>query len=383
MPRSFSRGAVAAFVAAAAIAGVGAGAAIYAAAAGNDSGSAATPTASAATPVASSSQLTVGEVYRDASKGVVEITVTQNGGGGQQTFPYGQGEKAQAQGSGFVYDTSGHVLTNQHVVANASNIRVTFSNGSTYSATVVGTDPSTDIAVLKVDAPANELHPLTLGNSSALRVGDGAVAIGAPFGLDETVTSGIVSAIGREINAPDGSTITDAIQTDAAINHGNSGGPLLDLHGKVVGISSQIESDSGGNDGVGFAVPSNTVKRVATALIASGKVSHAQLGVRVQTITPAAASTIGEAAGVAVVDVQPGSAAADAGLKASTGTKSVNGQSYPTDGDVITEVDGQNVETSADLKAAIDAHAPGDTIKLTVVRSGDTRTVTVTLDARS
>ena len=382
MPRSFSRGAVAAFVAAAAIAGVGAGAAIYAAAAGNDSGSAATPTASSATPTASSSQLTVGEIYRDASKGVVEITVTQNGSS-QQTFPYGQGQKAQAQGSGFVYDTSGHVLTNQHVVDNATNIRVTFSNGSTYSATVVGTDPSTDVAVLKVDAPASELHPLTLGNSSTVRVGDGAVAIGAPFGLDETVTSGIVSAIGREINAPDGSTITDAIQTDAAINHGNSGGPLLDLHGKVVGISSQIESDSGGNDGVGFAVPSNTVKRVATALIANGKVSHAQLGVRVQTIPPAAAYTIGEAAGVAVVEVQPGSAAADAGLKASTGTKSVNGVSYPTGGDVITEVDGQKVETSADLKAAIDAHAPGDTIKLTVVRGGDSRTVTVTLDARS
>jgi putative serine protease PepD len=380
MPRTFSRGAVAAFVAAAAIAGSGAGAAIYAAATGSDTGSPAA-SSSSATPVASSSQLSVGEVYRDASKGVVEITVTENGG--QQTVPFGHSHEAQAQGSGFVYDTDGHVITNQHVVDGASNIRVTFSDGSTYSATVVGTDPSTDVAVLKVDAPASELHPLALGDSSTVRVGDGVVAIGAPFGLDETVTSGIVSAIGREIDAPDGSTITNAIQTDAAINHGNSGGPLLDLHNKVIGVSAQIESDSGGNDGVGFAVPSNTVKRVATALIDNGNVSHAQLGVRVQTTPPAAASEIGEADGVAVVEVQPGSAAADAGLKASTGTKSVNGQSYPTGGDVITEVDGTKVETSADLKAAIDAHAPGDTVELTVVRGGDTRTVTVTLDARS
>ncbi len=367
-------------VAAAALVGAGAGAAVYAGAAGDDS-SATTAAAADAAPVAAASELSVGQVYRGAVDGVVEITVTQ--GDTQQSVPFGQGGESKAQGSGFVYDTDGHVITNEHVADNASSIHVTFADGSSYPATVVGTDPSTDVAVLKVNAPASELHPLSLDDSSKVRVGDGVVAIGSPFGLDETVTSGIVSATDREIDAPDGSTITGAIQTDAAINHGNSGGPLLDLHGKVIGVTSQIESDSGGNDGVGFAVASNTVKRVADSLIANGSVAHAQLGVRVQTIPPGAASAIGEVAGVAIVEVQPGSAAADAGLKGATGTKTSGGQSYPTGGDVITGVDGNAVETSAELKAAIDAHAPGDTIELTVVRGGDTRTVTVTLDKRS
>src|SRR5206468_775980 len=173
----------------------------------------------------------------------------------------------------------GNVITNAHVVDGATSISVRFWNGATYKGTVVGSDPSTDLAVVHVDAPSSLLVPLTLGDSSAVEVGDGVVAIGAPFGLEETVTSRIVSALHRQIDAPNNFTIPDSIQTDAAINHGNSGGPLLDLQGKVIGVNAQIESDSGGNDGVGFAIPSNTVKAIVSQLLANGKAQHAFLGV--------------------------------------------------------------------------------------------------------
>src|SRR5205085_5739811 len=181
---------------------------------------------------------------------------------------------------------------NEHVVSGATSVSIKFQDGSRYKGTVVGTDPTTDLAVVHVNAPASKLVPLSLADSSAVAVGDGVVAIGNPFGLDGTVTSGIVSALNREITAPDGTPIEGAIQTDAAINHGNAGGPLLDLQGKVIGITSQIQSDSGGNDGVGFAVPSNTVSKIVTQLIANGKAQHALLGVNVKT----AANGVGVAA---------------------------------------------------------------------------------------
>jgi S1-C subfamily serine protease len=386
MRRTFTTKTMAAALGAAALAGAGGGAAIYAAT-GGTSHSTSTVTVAApasASPVASTSALSVGEIYRRDAGGVVEITVTTSGSGsGGQTFPFGgQSPQSKAQGSGFVYDTSGHVITNDHVVAGASSIDVAFADGSSYKATVVGSDPSTDVAVLHVDAPASELHPIALASSSSVAVGDGVVAIGAPFGLVETVTSGIVSALGREIQAPNDATITDTIQTDAAINHGNSGGPLLNLQGRVIGITSQIESDSGGNDGVGFAVASNTVKRIADALVAHGKVAHALLGVEVQTLPPSAASTLGETAGVAVAKVEAGSAAAKAGLRAGTGTKTVAGRSYPTGGDVITKLDGTRVTSDSQLRALIDERTPGQTVKLTVVRGGKTRTVTATLGSR-
>ena len=173
------------------------------------------------------------------------------------------------------------MVTNQHVVDGAQSVSVKFANGRTYSATVVGADPSTDLAVIDVNAPASVLKPLELGDSSAVEVGDGVIAIGSPFGLDQTVTTGIVSALHRQITSPNNFSIDNAIQTDAAINHGNSGGPLLDMHGDVIGVNSQIESDSGGNDGVGFAVPSNTISRIAAALIDNGSVEHAYLGVAI------------------------------------------------------------------------------------------------------
>ena len=185
--------------------------------------------------------------------------------GSGSTFPRRPGLAQSAEGTGFVYDTKGDIVTNDHVVAGASSVTVKFPTGRPTKATVVGKDPDTDLAVIQVNAPASKLVPLALGDSSKVAVGDGVVAIGNPFGLDDTVTSGIVSAINREITSPDNAPIDGAIQTDAAINHGNSGGPLLNLKAQVIGVTSQIQSDSGGNDGVGFAVPSNTVRTIATS----------------------------------------------------------------------------------------------------------------------
>src|SRR3989442_9558770 len=258
----FSKRLVAIVLACAALAGGGAGAALYSVVPRSRTH---TTTAVAATPIArTTSQLTVAQVYARAAKGVVEVDVTTT----QQT-PFGGAAEVQAQGTGFVYDDSGDIVTNEHVIEGATSIEVKLASGATYTAKVVGSDASTDIAVLRIDAPSSALHPLTLGDSSAVSVGDGVVAIGDPFGLDGSVTSGIVSAVGRTITAPDDSKIGNAIQTDAAINHGNSGGPLLDLKGNVIGVTSQIESTSGGSDGVGFAVPSNTVKQVVSQLLAA------------------------------------------------------------------------------------------------------------------
>ena len=319
-----------------------------------------TGTATAAQQVAATTGgLSVNDVFDRAGPGVVTITVTSNGSG--NTFGpegFAPGREQQAQGSGFVYDEQGHVVTAAHVVEGADSVSVQLADGSTYDATVVGSDASTDVAVLKIDAPASKLHPLELADSSALEVGDGVVAIGAPFGLEDSVTSGIVSALGRDITSPDGFTLTGAIQTDAAINHGNSGGPLLDSAASVIGVAVQIESDSGGNDGVGFAVPSNTVQSVVSQLLENGSVEHAYLGVAMSTA---------EQGGATITRVTSGSPADDAGLQA---------------GEVVTAVDGTSVKTSADLVSAVSAKQPGDTITLTVRRDGGTQTVDVRLGNR-
>ena len=306
-------------------------------------------------PAAATSSLSVTDVYNRASKGVVEITVSSTG---SSPFPFGGGSQSQqAQGSGFVYDDTGHIVTNDHVVQGANTISVRFSNGATYKARLVGTDPSTDLAVLKVDAPTSLLDPLQLGDSSSLQVGQGVVAIGSPFGLEETVTSGIVSALHREMTAPNNFTIADSIQTDAAINHGNSGGPLLDLTAKVIGVNSQIESDSGDNAGVGFAIPSNTVKTIVSKLISSGKVQHAYLGVGIATASN----------GVRLTQVRSGTPAAAAGLRV---------------GDIVTALDGKPVKDVATLGSAIDAKRPGDTVSITYLRGSASRTVKVKLAER-
>src|SRR5947209_15326750 len=274
---------------------------------------------------AATAALSVGQIAKASTASVVEIDATQ--GSGNSPFPQGN-SGGTAEGTGFVYDTKGDIVTNEHVVDSATSVTVKFSDGSAYKGTIVGTDATTDLAVVHVSAPASKLNPLALADSSKVAVGDGVVAIGNPFGLDDTVTSGIISAINREITAPDNSPIEGAIQTDAAINHGNSGGPLLNAKAQVIGITSQIQSDSGGNDGVGFAIPSNTVRTIASELISSGKAQHALLGVNVKTASN----------GVAVADVQAGSAAGNAGLKA---------------GDVITSVDGTTVTSAEQLRAII------------------------------
>jgi putative serine protease PepD len=289
---------------------------------------------------------------------VVEVDATETAS--QSPFPGAQGGGSTAEGTGFMYDTKGDIVTNDHVISGSSSVSVKLSDGSTYKATVVGSDPSTDLAVLHIDAPASKLVPLALADSSKVAIGDGVVAIGNPFGLDGSVTSGIVSALNREIAAPDNTPIEGAIQTDAAINHGNSGGPLLDLQGKVIGITSQIQSDSGGNDGVGFAVPSDTVASIVSQLISTGKAQHALLGVSVQTASSGGGVTVGT--------VSSGSAADSAGIKA---------------GDVITGVDGTTVTTAEKLRAIIAAHKPGDKITLTFKRDGASKTVTATLGSKA
>jgi putative serine protease PepD len=310
----------------------------------------------AATPVVSQSGKALpAALYKAVAPGVVTVTDSATQTGTALPFLPQTPQKVQQLGSGFVIDTNGDIVTNDHVIAGAQNIRVSFGGDKSYPAKVVGADPSSDLAVLRVSVPGSMLHPLAFDSSSNLQPGDPLYAIGNPFGLDRTMTAGIVSAVGRDIQAPNGVTIPNAIQTDTAINHGSSGGPLLDADGHVVGVTSQIEGGTvDANVGVGFAVPSNTAKSVVQQLIQHGSAAHAWLGVQAQTTSK----------GVALAKVTAGSPAAQAGLVRR---------------DVIVTVDGKAVHTSEELANAIAAHKPGDRITLHVLRGGAGRDVTVTL----
>jgi putative serine protease PepD len=368
----------AALVAAAAV-GAGSGAATYAALGSENGTTVVRPTTvQAVQPAASTTEsLSVSEIYEQDYKGVVEITSMSS-----QSSPLGGEQQAQGQGSGFVFDTEGQIVTNDHVVEGAETVSVRFWDGSTYDATIVGTDPSTDLAVIKVDAPADVLQPLEVGDSTQLSVGEGVVAFGSPFGLEGTVTSGIVSALNREITSPNNFTISNSIQTDAAINHGNSGGPLVNAVGQVVGVNTQIKSESGGSDGIGFAIPSSTVSSIVPQIVSSGSVEHAYLGVGVATLSQSVADQLGVPAGAMVTEVRQGTPAAEGGLRAATGSAMADGQSYPTGGDVITAVDDTAVTSGADLQNAIDAKHPGDTVTITFTRDGASKTVQVSLGTR-
>jgi S1-C subfamily serine protease len=347
-----------------------------------------------ASPVSFSSaskRLSINEIYRRDAPGVVQVTSTSVVRVPSDPFfgnPFGlpETEQQQALGSGFVIDKAGHIVTNYHVIQGARSIEVSFSNNERMKARVVGTDPSTDIAVLQVQATSRAFKPLPLGDSDAVQVGDQVLAIGNPFGLDRTATAGIVSALQRPIQAPNGDEIDHVIQTDAALNHGNSGGPLIDASGRVIGVNSQIQTGgtTDGNVGIGFAIPINTVKSVAAQLIAKGHVEHAFIGVQVQALTPSVARIfhLGVAHGLLVESIEKGSAAAKAGLKAGKTNVTVAGQSYRLGGDVIVTVDGVSVGSLARLRDLVAQKKPGDTMVLGIRRSGKLKTVTLTLGSR-
>jgi S1-C subfamily serine protease len=291
-----------------------------------------------------------------------------------------------ATGSGFVIDGDGHILTNNHVVAGAQTIRVKLgSSDASHDAKVVGTDPATDLALLQVDASSSDLHPLALGDSSSVQVGDPVVAIGNPFGLDQTATTGIVSALQRQIQAPNGFAISNVIQTDASINPGNSGGPLINSSGEVIGITSQIETGgSGGSVGIGFAIPSNTARQVVSQLEQNGEVQHAFLGITGTTISPdiADALNLPVDSGVLVQQAVNGGPADKAGIRGGHTAATIQGANLRLGGDIITEIDGHKITSMDQVVNVVNSAKPGDTLDVTVRRGGGTRSFTVTLTDR-
>jgi S1-C subfamily serine protease len=340
---------------------------------GNDdsSSTASTPVALARPADAGSGKgLTVNEIYKRDADGVAFIQADQQSG--------------TATGSGFVIDDQGHILTNAHVVEGADQIEVKIGDdGSSHEAKLVGEDPSSDVALLEVKGDGN-LTSLQLGDSSQVEVGDPVVAIGNPFGLDRTVTSGIVSAKARQIQAPNGFSISNVIQTDAAVNPGNSGGPLLDGEGRVIGINSQIATQGGGNEGVAFAVPIETAQDVAQQLLDGGEVKRAYLGITGGDITPAAVQALNLPAdqGVIVERAFDGGPADKAGIHGATGQATIDGQTVPVGGDIITKVDGKAVAGMDDVISIVNEKQPGDEITLTVLRDSKEQDITVTLGDR-
>jgi putative serine protease PepD len=344
--------------------GAGVGAGVYAGVSGGSSRPTTTTTVAATTstvqPAAATTTVSsLTQLYKQAAPGVVDITVTEAPTGNGNGFGFGGSQTTQAEGTGFVYDTKGDIITAAHVVDGATAFKVRFQDGKTVTATLVGKDDSTDTAVIKVNVDASELHPLTIGSSASVQPGDAVVAIGSPFGLTESMTSGIVSAIDRTITAPNNYSISGAIQTDAPINHGNSGGPLLTTGGDVIGVNVQIDSNSNGSEGVGFSTPIDTVKSVADTLISGGKVQHAYLGIQV--------SDAANSSGAKVNSVVSSSPADSAGLKA---------------GDVITKIDGKQITNADDLTAAVNVYKPGDKATITLDRGGSTKSVSVTFGTR-
>jgi S1-C subfamily serine protease len=321
---------------------------------------------------------TINQIYRAAAPGVVHITAT-----GTTSDVFGGTQEQQAIGSGFVIDKAGHVVTNYHVVQGDRSVEVSFSNNESMKAKVVGKDPATDIAVLKVNAPSRALKPLTLGSSSAVHVGDQVIAIGNPLGYDRSVSSGIVSALQRSITAPNQvSTSGHVIQTDAALNHGNSGGPLLNANGEVIGVNAQIApSDANANIGIGFAIPIDTVRQITSALIDSGKVEHAFLGIEAKAIDSQIAQIFHLPVdhGLILARVIKGTGAASADLKAGGNEVVVEGESWPAGGDVLVKADGHPLNSVDDLRNVIADKKPGSLLKLELYRGAKKMEVGVKL----
>ncbi len=360
----------------------------------------------ASSDLLSAYQGTLEQIYTTVSPSVVNIRVVEkvapSDTGTLQipgfpffNVPQGQGQQQQPQfqsalGSGFVWDQNGDIVTNNHVIAGADKIEVTFSDGTTVPAKLVGADLDSDLAVVKVDVPATQLHPVQMGDSNAVKVGELAIAIGNPFGLEGSMTTGIISAVGRDLpadeNAAQSYTIPDIIQTDAPINPGNSGGVLIDTQGQVLGVTSAIESPVRASAGVGFAIPSKIVNNVVPALISTGKYVHTWLGISGTSLTPDLATAMkldASQRGALVEDVSPNSPAEKAGLHGSNQQVTIEGQQVNVGGDVITAVDNQKVLQMDDLIAYLESNTKvGQTVTLTVLRDGKQQTLDVTLEAR-
>ncbi len=330
---------------------------------------------------------TPAQIYQLVAPAVVHISATvsveSNSFFGQQQ------QQGEATGSGFVIDREGHIVTNAHVVDGASKVEVSFEGETTFDAKVVGVDTSTDIAVLQVDASSDKLKkalsPVSFGDSSAVRVGDPVVAIGNPFNLDRTLTTGVVSALQRELRAPNGFAIEDVIQTDAAVNPGNSGGPLLNMRGEIIGVNSQIQTGGGqGNDGIAFAVPSNTVRSVVTDLINEGKVEHAWLGVAGTDVDSSVAElfNLPVSSGVLISQVTSDSPAEKAGIEGGNRRVVIDGQDYVLGGDVVVAFGGKKMSTMRALADAVVTYKPGDKVEIVWYHHGKKRTAKVTLGTR-
>ena len=321
------------------------------------------------------SKLSLIDIFEKSEPGVVRVNVQR----AEST------EGVGGVGSGFVFDKKGHIITNEHVVSNAKKIVITFLDGRSYNAEIVGVDKFTDIAVIKVNADLALLNPLSLGDSSNLKVGEQIAAIGNPFGLSGSMTSGIVSQLGRLLPSGEGYSIPDIIQTDAAINPGNSGGPLLNMRGEIIGINTAIQSATGEFTGVGFAVPSQTVAKIVPTLIDEGEYMHPWIGISGRDIDPDMAKALGlkDAVGFLVVTVVEDSPASEAGLIGSEKTIDVEGTTYPIGGDIILAVDGIEVRKIDDILIHLQrAKSVGDEMVLEILRDGRTTNVTIVLQER-
>ena len=329
------------------------------------------PRPASAPPTLGSDELATIAVFEQASESVVFIV---NRAVRRELFSLNPVEVPQGAGSGFIWDQLGHVVTNFHVVYGANSLTVVLSEKNEHETRLVGADPDHDLAVLRIQAPKDALHPIVVGSARDVRVGQKVLAIGNPFGLDRTLTTGVVSAVGRTIKAMTGRTIEGVIQTDAAINPGNSGGPLLDSAGRLIGVNTQIVSPSGAFAGIGFAVPVDMVNRIVPQLIKHGKIIRPGIGI---SVLPDAITARWGVRGVVIRKVTPEGAAARAGL---TGLRSVKGGQVAL-GDVVTALGGEAVRTVDDLLTILDRHQVGDQVAVEVVREGKSRTVTLTLQA--
>jgi putative serine protease PepD len=330
-----------------------------------------------------SNGLTINEIYDRDGPGVVFIKATsiQRVQTPFDVFP--QRQRNEATGAGFVISSDGYIITNAHVVQRATKIEVGFGAGRTTEAKLVGQDAGNDVALLKVDTSKKNLKPLELGDSSKVEVGDAVVAIGNPFGLDRTVTTGIVSALQRQLRAPNGFTIRDVIQTDAAINPGNSGGPLIDARGKVIGINSQIETAGGGGSvGIGFAVPIDTAKKIAANLKKSGEVQHAYLGITGVDVDSSLADRLNLRTEKGVLVQQVSGPARNAGLAGGDVQAAIGSQSLLLGGDIIVQIDGKTITSMEQVSAIVDARKPGDDVQVKVLRGSKNRVAKVELGDR-